>query len=440
VSPWVTAGQWLFVILDFAFRALTPLYNGFVFFGSEVLRKIVLSYSFHNIETLLEMLQDLTLMLVSFGTSISTWLQNVLDCSALHQPAIRICGESIAGGKSDCTTAFTPMYTEWFPNPNHFTIDILTPGLFARQAALALRRVLATHCGVGALVLNFLLFPLAELHLYAAIHTTANTVVYGIIGLPLSTIRRCEVAKRQSGSKLQDFSLVQETVACTPDWQPLAEIMTSALESWGELLNSWSNAAALLAQQSIGVESQKSARCQESVRMSNIVLDAARAIEGLESVEALERLQGNAGLPDSETLLRVRVVGVTPRLFGVTDGKAVLYRGAHDGYVWAYGAWPFAVDVRLGLAAVSYSGSETETDSSGDARTGLLGCTCVDTENNVGFKLMCATAPYLQHVDSDTQGLKDLATHTVTFPELTTSWHDMLSHCCACVASAMAPP
>jgi hypothetical protein len=421
VAPWVTAGQWLFVILDFAFRALTPLYNGFVFFGSEVLRKIVLPYSFHNIETLPEMLQGLTLMLVSFGTSISTWLQNVLDCSVLHQPAMRICGESIAGeksGKSDCTTAFTPMYTECFANPNHFTIDILTPGLFARQAALALRRVLATHCGVGALVLNFLLFPLAELHLYAAIHATANTVIYGIIGLPLSTIRRCEVAKSQSGSKLQDFSLVQETVACTPDWQPLAEIMTSALESWGELLNSWSNAAALLAQQSIGVESQKSARCQESVRMSNIVLDAARAIEGLESVEALERLQGNAGLPDSETLLRVRVVGVTPRLFGVTDGKAVLYRGAHDGYVWAYGAWPFAVDVRLGLAAVSYSGSETETDSSGDARTGLLGCTCVDTENNVGFKLMCATAPYLQHVDSDTQGLKDLATHTVTFPDL----------------------
>ena len=276
VAPWVTAGQWLFVILDFAFRALTPLYNGFVFFGSEVLRKIVLSYSFHNIETLLEMLQDLTLMLVSFGTSISTWLQNVLDCSALHQPAIRICGESIAGGKSDCTTAFTPMYTEWFPNPNHFTIDILTPGLFARQAALALRRILATHCGVGALVLNFLLFPLAELHLYATIHATANTVVYGIIGLPLSTIRRCEVAKRQSGSKLQDFSLVQEIVACTPDWQPLVEIMTSALESWGVLLNSWSNAAALLAQQSIGVEGQKSARCQESVRMSNIVLDAAR--------------------------------------------------------------------------------------------------------------------------------------------------------------------
>ena len=77
--------------------------------------------------------------------------------------------------------------------------------------------------------------------------------------------------------------------------------------------------------------------------------------------------------------------------------------------------WQFAVDVWLGLAAVSYIGSATETDSSGDARTGLLGCTCVDQQV---FTLLCATAPYVQHVDIKTDRLKELATHTVSFPEL----------------------
>ncbi len=149
--------------------------------------------------------------------------------------------------------------------------------------------------------------------------------------------------------------------------------------------------------------------------MNSIVLDAASVIKGLESVEALERLQGNGGLPDSETLLRMRVVGVTLSLFGVTDGKAVLYLGQHNWYVWAYVVWPFAVDVWLGLAAVSYSGSDTETDSSGDARTGLLGCTCVEQQM---FTILCATAPYVQHVDIDTQGLKEQATHTVSFQQL----------------------
>ncbi len=213
---------------------------------------------------------------------------------------------------------------------------------------------------MAALVLNLLLFPLAELHLYSAVHASANTLLFGVIGLPVTTVRRCEVVSRRTGMMTQDLSRVQEVVACTPDWQPLAMMMTSALESWGELINSWLNAAALLAWQSIGSAGQETARCEASVRMSSIVLDAARAIEGLESVETLERLQGKGGLPDSETLLRVRVVGVTPCLFGVTDGKAVLYLGAHDGYVWAYGAWPFAVDVRLGLAAVSYSGAAAQ--------------------------------------------------------------------------------
>ncbi len=139
--------------------------------------------------------------------------------------------------------------------------------------------------------------------------------------------------------------------------------------------------------------------------------------------EALERLEGRSGLPDSETLLRVRVVGVTPKLFGVTDGNAVLYRGAHDGYVWAYGAWPFPVDVRLGLAAVSYSGSAAETDGTGDARTGLLGCSCIDGLE--GLQLLCATAPYLQHIDNDGSDAGEDSVkfstdtiHTISFPDL----------------------
>jgi hypothetical protein len=201
-------------------------------------------------------------------------------------------------------------------------------------------------------------------------------------------------------------------------------MVTSALESFGELVNNWLNACSLLVHEGLGTLENNEQRCEESVRMNSIVLDAARAIEGLESVEALERLQGRSGLPDSETLLRVRVVGVTPRLFGVTDGHAVLYRGAHDGYVWAYGAWPFSVDVRLGLAAVSYSGSAAETDATGDARTGLLGCLCIDSEKK-GFELLCATAPYLQHIDNDASDEgEDSAkfstdtTHSISFPEL----------------------
>ncbi len=80
---------------------------------------------------------------------------------------------------------------------------------------------------------------------------------------------------------------------------------------------------------------------------------------------------------------------------------------------------------------MSYSGSETETDSSGDTRTGLLGCTCADQHT---FTLLCATAPYVQHLDSDTEGLKDEASHTVSFPQLS-----LLGMTCARTAVRVLP-
>jgi hypothetical protein len=125
-------------------------------------------------------------MLVSLGASVETWLQNIMECTVMHEAAFHVCGESANGRQKDCTAEFTPIYTECFALPDHLTLDLLTPGLFAQQAALALRRVLATHCGVAALVLNFLLFPLAELHLYAALHATVITLLFGVIWLPVT--------------------------------------------------------------------------------------------------------------------------------------------------------------------------------------------------------------------------------------------------------------
>ena len=405
VVPFVTAGQWLFVLLDFVNRAIVPVWNGLLFFVKEILWGIILPFSFQNIEILPEIMQAMTLTLLSLASSIATFLQNIKECTLAYEPISRVCGDvgSSSSFKNDCSSVFTPTYTQCFAGPNHMSLDLLTPGLFMRQAAVSLRRVITTHCSVAAVVLNLLLFPFAELHLYAAVHGAVNAVIFAVLGLPITTVRRCQALSRTdlgvAGLDNDNLSTVQRIIACSPDWQPLVSMVTSALESFGELVNNWLNACSLLVHESLGMSENKAERCEESVRMNSIVLDAARAIEGFESVAALERLEGRGGLPDSATLLRVRVVGVTPRLFGVTDGRAVLYRGAHDGYVWAYGAWPFAVDVRLGLAAVSYDGSAAETDGTGDARTGLFGCTCIDGPD--GFQVLCATAPYLQHIDND---------------------------------------
>jgi hypothetical protein len=61
---------------------------------------------------------------------------------------------------------------------------------------LALRRVVA-HCCIVSLVLNLILFPIDELHLYTALHTGVNFVFFAVIGLPVMTLRRCEVARQR---------------------------------------------------------------------------------------------------------------------------------------------------------------------------------------------------------------------------------------------------
>ena len=408
VAPAVGALKWLFILLDFVFRVFVPLWNGWVHLLSQVLRRVVLPYSFTNVDVLPELLQGLALTWGTLGQSVVTWLGNVASCTVQFEVVARECAGSRNSTRgADCIAVFSATDARCYAAPNHLAVDLLTPGLFARQAAQSLQGVIANSCGLAAIVLNLAMFPLCDYHLWAAVHGAVNTVLYTVVGMPISTWRRCEALGGARGLRP-----VHVKVGCTPDWQPVASMAESTLESLGNALDNWLNAAAVLVSERV---SGRAHACDTSVPLKQIVLDAARAIEGLEGVEALQRLQGRGGLPEGETLRSVRVVGLTQKMFGVTDGKSVLYRSAHDGYVLAFGAWPIHVDVRLGLAAVSYGGSSADADSEGSARTGLLGCRCLDEPE---FTLLCATAPYVQHIDDGLAGLNASSMHRVVFPDL----------------------
>ena len=406
VAPVVGATKWLLLLLDFGFRLIVPVWNGWIYLAGQILRRVILPYSFSNVDVFPELLQALTLAFGTLGQSILTWLENVTSCTVLYEVSLRSCAGNLTRG-SDCGTMFSPVDARCYAAPNHLSIDLLTPGLFARQAAQSVQGMIADSCGVVAIVLNLALFPLGDDHLYAAVHAGFNAALFTLVGLPVSTMRRCQAMQAARGLRP-----VHVQVACTPDWQPPALMAETALLSLGSMLDNWLNAAAVLVDERV---SGRSYGCERSVPLKQIVLDAARAIEGLESLEALERLQGRGGQPEGETLRSVRVVGLTPRLFGVTDGKSVLYRSPHDGYVLAFGAWPFHVDVRYGLAAVTYGGGAVEADSDGSARTGLLGCRCVEAPE---FTLLCSTAPYVQHIDDDLAGLNASSVHRVAFPNI----------------------
>ena len=274
------------------------------------------------------------------------------------------------------------------------------------------------RCPAPALVLNILIFPLTDYQIYLSAHAFVNTFLHTMIALPVQTIRRCEAVR--SNPRVGE---VAKAVACTPDFDPLFDKATTALQSLGLAVDAWLNFMSLQLSSALGGtlptcngENLGSDNLRVQLGLEHVVLDAARAIEGRTRAD-LEILAGRGGLPRSETLAKVRVVGLTSRLIAVTDGLNVLYRSVYDGSVFAYGAFPYPVDVRAGLAAVPYTThSVGEADPFGDSSTGLLGCACRDAA--AGIVVHCATAPYLSHVEDDEAAFNATAAHRVDFPGL----------------------
>ena len=83
IAPVVGCLRWLFVLMDFIFRATVPLWNGWTYMLSQILQKLVVPYSYTNKEVLPEMLQALTLFVTALGQSFLSWLQHVQECSSV---------------------------------------------------------------------------------------------------------------------------------------------------------------------------------------------------------------------------------------------------------------------------------------------------------------------------------------------------------------------
>jgi hypothetical protein len=265
---------------------------------------------------------------------------------------------------------FAAADTRCYASGAHLQLDLVTPGLYVRAAARVLQGALVERCAGPALVLNIAIFPLTDYQIYLAGHAFANVLLQGVVGLPVQTLRRCEAARGRA--RLGD---VAKHVACTPDFEPLFDLVTTAMQSLGLAADAWLNFLVLQLRAALQGR-PPTCNCERvdaahavQLRLEDVVLDAARAIEGRTHAD-LELLASRGGLPRSETLAKVRVVGLTSRLLSVTDGENVLYRSVYDGAVFAYGAFPFPVDVRAGLAAVPYATSDVgEADPFG-ARVG----------------------------------------------------------------------
>jgi hypothetical protein len=196
VTPFVAAMRVLLILADLLWRAVAPPFNGLVFFGSQIVKRIVVPLSQELVVDVAEMLKLVVLALAAFGRASLVWAENVWNCTGGFDQRQRLCGAPSAnasfGAASDCGSVFMAADARCYASTAHFQLDLVTSGLYLRSAARVLQGVVAERCSTPALVLNILIFPLTDYQIYLSAHAFVNTFLHAMIALPVQTVRRCE--------------------------------------------------------------------------------------------------------------------------------------------------------------------------------------------------------------------------------------------------------
>ena len=294
VSPYLVYFKLSMAYFDIFFKIVTSISNSVIWTAKQIFSRILFPFSFGSFSLIPDLLQNLFSVLIATTNSFLIMLQHVWDCSTALQQETRVCGSNqFSLADSDCHGIFMPTNTNCYATPSHFQLDLITPGIYARRAALIFQRVLILNCGIVAKILLTATFPITDHNLYFSIHAFVNTWLHLFVGLPISTIRRCEAIQRKDigFGFLTDF---QQAIACAPDWAPFFQYFNTFLDSAASVLDAWMNFAFVQLRTFLTgklptcsdvpvdvLEADFEASLgMEQLDLENVVLNAARAIEG----------------------------------------------------------------------------------------------------------------------------------------------------------------
>ncbi len=368
----------LFELVAPFWRAVVPVYNAAVYVVVGFWVDVVLPVVFVNARLLPALVLDFTVLVGGVALGTRDWLARV-----------GLCAQTGALGdllRDNATSPFWVSDLSCVGSPHYMTLDMMTPALYAQRSATTLQQMLTTTCVPVSNALALAMYPLLDVNLYKALHGLVNAVLHTLVALPLLTRNRCTYALATTDYA---YSASEKLVMCTPDVAPLAAVLVSALRSTGTLADNWLDTALVLAENSVtGVV--------RSCAATPLPLVWANA-SGVFGADALH------------------VVGLTPSVYAITDADSVVYHsmvGASLRVAYALHAWPFRVDLRFGVAAVRY-GAVNDVDDEGDARTGMLGCRCLDTA--AGLQITCASIPFQHHLADDEDQHLDYTVHQMRF-------------------------
>jgi hypothetical protein len=225
-------------------------------------------------------------------------------------------------------------------DPNLRLLDLVTPLAEWRLAVSYMLKFFGDMCAVATSLLDVIMYPFLDINFGLGVHNTVNAILTLLIHVPAVTIDRCKAG----GGPV---------VYCLPDFEPVIELAVIGIRNFGQLVDNWLDVTMIIIQ--------------------SVLTATSPACSGWTIVD-FGSGGGMMGL--NETI----IVGISSNLFAKTDGWNVeLYtRTSSTSFP---GAFPIAMNVNYGMAAVSAS-----IDSKG-----LLGCTC--TDQDYGMQIICAVAP-----------------------------------------------
>lgn len=238
-------------------------------------------------------------------------------------------------------------------------LDLLAPMKDVGEVIRHLGTAVGGVCTFASAPIDIVVYPFTDASIGRGVHGLLNAVAYTLVQLPVVTVKRCN-KYRSAG-----------VVMCLPDFEPPLDMLSQGLRDFGQGLDNWIQVTGAVVKKSVGMDVATCDKLSDGLTAANY---------------SPELFKGN----------QVAVVGLTDRLYAVTDGIAAQYFSTTSRFrsLMVAEAFPIRIDPSHGVASVLYSEFVDERDENGDQRTSMMGCRCVDDDASGEMKIDCAYAMY----------------------------------------------
>jgi hypothetical protein len=352
-------------IARITFEILTPLYNWSIESVAnsyaDILRLLV--DNDHNRSQIMTIVQEIGTLLVTLTRTVVSWmLINFNECSqkSILQDLVQL---------QQNPTRTTGLQHRCF-DFDYLDLDLAPAVMVGQKIATTAHSLSTALCPSLASISALVLYPMYDRHMSRIVQNSLNLML-GVYYTGQVTHTRCRAA----------FALSLSTTLCTPDLYPMFRYVERITESAGLMVDNWLNIAHMML---LSFFMDRDADIVDRCRVNGHNVDT---------------LLTDDMFADRAT----RLLSCTSSLLAATDGNSVIYtsKNTNTAPLRVQDAFADSVDVSNGIAAIDFAGSLLETDDNGDARTGILGCKCIDGEKGgQGVSIVCNVALFPAFFDA----------------------------------------